>query len=311
MESTLKSKNLLVLIIISILASFFLTFALINFIDLNFSNDLSKHSISIILSLFTTVIIVSIEIIVFYVIYRPLVKKIRYNERIYRYIFDNSYDGMLLTSPDDGKILEVNPALCKMLNRTAEEIKKLGRSGIVDLSDTRAINAIEERRRTGYVHSEMLLIKSDNTRLPVEVTSSVFYNERGEKRSSMVIRDISQRKKYEEQLKATNQKLQALIDISMVFDANNKKIYDTVLNGVTKITNSDLAFLGFMNDDESIMTIYAWSGEAMKGCNVVDKPTEFPIDSSGVWAEAIRHRKPLILNDYNAENNAKIGRAHV
>ena len=40
---------------------------------------------------------------------------------------------------------------------------------------------------------------------------------------------------------------------------------------------------------------------------MVDKPCEFPISKSGIWAEAIRRREPLILNNYASNHPAKIG----
>jgi PAS domain S-box-containing protein len=55
------------------------------------------------------------------------------------------------------------------------------------------------------------------------------------------------------------------------------------------------------------MTIHTWSGEAMKDCAIADKPQRYPVCKAGIWAEAIRHREPLILNDYNAALTGKKG----
>ena len=38
----------------------------------------------------------------------------------------------------------------------------------------------------------------------------------------------------------------------------------------------------------------------MKDCLVNDKQLHFPIKKAGVWADAIRNRNPLILNDYES-----------
>ena len=75
-------------------------------------------------------------------------------------------------------------------------------------------------------------------------------------------------------------------------------------------TGSGYGFYGFINEDESVMTIYAWSGGAMLDCSMVDKPQRFPISEAGVWGEAIRRRAPLVLNDYAAAHPAKKGLPH-
>jgi PAS domain S-box-containing protein len=40
-------------------------------------------------------------------------------------LFDNSLDGLMLTSPD-GNILDANPSACRILGRTREEIIEEG-----------------------------------------------------------------------------------------------------------------------------------------------------------------------------------------
>jgi PAS domain S-box-containing protein len=129
---------------------------------------------------------------------------LRNSEIRYRSLFDNSMDGFLLTVPD-GSILDVNPAACAMLGRTADEIKKLGREGIMDASDPRLQSGLEERARKGSAFGELTMIRADNTRFPVEISSVIFLDENGEERSSMIIRDITERKRAEEE----HEKLQA------------------------------------------------------------------------------------------------------
>ena len=73
-------------------------------------------------------------------------------------------------------------------------------------------------------------------------------------------------------------------------EASLKKITDFALATSLQLTDSPIGFLGFMNEDESIFTIHAWSQEAMEECRVMDKPTDFPIARTGIWGEAVRHR---------------------
>jgi len=134
---------------------------------------------------------------------------LRTSEIRYRSLFDHSLDAFLLTAPD-GSILDVNPAACAMFGRTAEEIRKLGWNGLVDTSDPRLQKALEERAETGRAQAELIMIRADNSRFPTEITSTIYVDENGQQRSSMIIRDITERRRTEsEHEKLQKQFLQA------------------------------------------------------------------------------------------------------
>jgi PAS domain S-box-containing protein len=113
-------------------------------------------------------------------------------------LFDNSFDAILLTEPN-GNILSANAAACQMFGRTEEELRKCGRKELL-VPDSRAKKALEQRRRNGKGAAELTLKRKDGTTFPAEVSSSLFTGEYGVVKSSMVIRDISERKKAEQAL---------------------------------------------------------------------------------------------------------------
>jgi len=118
------------------------------------------------------------------------------SETLYRLLFENGMDGIMLTSPD-GSILDANPASCQMFERTREEIIAAGRDGLMDSSDRRLAILIERRQRTGVAHGELSGRRRDGTLFPVEMSSVVFKNPDGQLRTCLIIRDISQRKTAE------------------------------------------------------------------------------------------------------------------
>ena len=119
--------------------------------------------------------------------------------------------------------------------------------------------------------------------------------------------DITERKRAEDELILANIKLESLWNVASLSDADTKTVSDHILESITRMTQSEYGFYGFINDDESVMTIHSWSGGAMKDCSLVDKPQHFAIGKAGVWAEAVRSRKPLILNDYRVAHGGKKG----
>ena len=116
------------------------------------------------------------------------------SEARYRAFFENSIDAVLITSPD-GSIEEANAEACRIFGMTREELAGAGRNGVTDPSDPRLAVAIEERARTGRFKGELNLRRSDGTVFPCEVSSSVFTDKKGLVKTSMIIRDITERKR--------------------------------------------------------------------------------------------------------------------
>nr|WP_319270752.1 PocR ligand-binding domain-containing protein [uncultured Draconibacterium sp.] len=123
---------------------------------------------------------------------------LRSSEERYRLILENSMDAILLATTD-GRIISTNKAACDMFQQSEEELCKAGRKGLVVSDDTRLKTFIEERERNGKAKGELLLRRKDQTVFPVEISSSVFTDQKGNTRTSVFIRDITERKKSEEQ----------------------------------------------------------------------------------------------------------------
>lgn len=121
------------------------------------------------------------------------------DDLLYRTLFDNSMDAVLLTSPDGG-IQKANPAACQMFERSNEEICKLGRSSIMDYTDPRLAIALETSARTGKIFGEFTGLKRDGSKFPVEVSSSVYRERDGSAHTCTIIRDISERKRMDASL---------------------------------------------------------------------------------------------------------------
>ncbi|WP_189702513.1 PAS domain S-box protein [Subsaximicrobium wynnwilliamsii] len=121
------------------------------------------------------------------------------SEEKYHSLFENSLDAILLTVTD-GKILAANPAACTMFGMSEKEICEAGRFGLVDTKDPRLAAALEERQRTGAVKAEVTTIRKNGETFPGEFTSVVYKNANGEERTSMIVRDLSERKRAEEEI---------------------------------------------------------------------------------------------------------------
>jgi PAS domain S-box-containing protein len=115
------------------------------------------------------------------------------DETPYHLLFENGMDGMMFTAPD-GRILDANPAACRMFQRTREEIIAAGRTGLIDNSDPRLPGLLAQRQETGKVHGELNARRRDGSLFPVEISSVVFEDRGAQSRTCLIIRDISERK---------------------------------------------------------------------------------------------------------------------
>jgi len=86
-----------------------------------------------------------------------------------------------------------------------------------------------------------------------------------------------------------------------------KEITDFALEEAVRLTESTIGYLAFMNEDETVLTMHSWSKTAMKQCAMIDKPIVYPVETTGLWGEAVRQRKPVITNDYAAPDVQKKG----
>lgn len=132
---------------------------------------------------------------------------LRRSEERYRQIFENVSDAFLLTRPD-GTIITVNPAGCRMFGRTEQEICSSGRGSILDVSDPRLAAALKSREQTGFFEGELTGVKADGEKFPIMASSLKFVDTDGKFSTSIIIRDITRQKEYEENLKKFNSELE-------------------------------------------------------------------------------------------------------
>lgn len=108
-------------------------------------------------------------------------------------------------------------------------------------------------------------------------------------------------------LRLEEARLEALLELSQMSSASLQQITDFALEEAVRLTRSEIGYLAFMSQDEKTLTMHSWSKNAMVQCAVVDKPKVYPVESTGLWGEAVRQRRSVITNDYTAPNPLKRG----
>ena len=134
------------------------------------------------------------------------------SELRYRRLFEAAQDGILILDFDTGQIQDANPFVLSLLGFSREELvgKEIWEIGSI-LDKSIALQAFEIIKEKGYVRYENIPLKTKGGELiQVEFVSNA-YHVNGDKVIQCNIRDISNRKKLEEE----NLKFQHSISISL------------------------------------------------------------------------------------------------
>jgi two-component system, chemotaxis family, CheB/CheR fusion protein len=138
-------------------------------------------------------------------------------EARYRRLFEAAKDGIVILDADSGDVAEVNPVAVALLGYSREELlgKKLW--DIDPLKDDEAIQSgFQELLQKGIIRYPDLALKAkDGRRTDVEIVGNV-YREGDKKVVQFNIRDITARKRAEENLRANEEQLRQALKMEAV-----------------------------------------------------------------------------------------------
>ncbi len=134
---------------------------------------------------------------------------LRESEERFRMIFKNSIDGIIVADPETKKFIHVNPAICKTLDYTEEELTQMS---VVDIHPKNSLEHVvsefeAQARGEKLLAMNLPFLKKDGTIIYMDVNASMV--KMGEKHSVMgVFRDITERVKAEDILKKYHDELE-------------------------------------------------------------------------------------------------------
>lgn len=120
-------------------------------------------------------------------------------------------------------------------------------------------------------------------------------------------RDVTGQTRGREALQLNAERMETLLRLNQMRDSALEAIMDFALEAAVRLTRSEIGYLAFVNEDETVLTMHAWSKTVMEECALTDKPQIYPLETTGLWGEAVRQRRPIVINDYAAPNPWKKG----
>ena len=128
-----------------------------------------------------------------------------------------------------------------------------------------------------------------------------------EKENHALKKEVAKRDRVDQAFHLEESRLEALLKLNEMTGARLQDITDFALEEAVRLTGSKIGYLAFMNDDETVLTMHSWSKSAMALCAIRNKPKVYPIETTGLWGEAVRQRRAVITNHYAEPSSLKKG----
>ncbi len=210
-------------------------------------------------------------------------------------ILDSLHVGVLLIDPETHCIVDSNAYAAKMIGRPKEELighichtyvcpVEKGRCPITDLG-------------MELQASECVVLTIDGETLPIHKTVTTIIHDGKELLLESFV-DISEQKKTQKALDLDEIRFEALYHLSQMINEPEQDILDYALEAGVQVTDSKIGYIYFVNNEETELTLHAWSKDVMSQCTVQNFPDAYKVSDTGLWGEAVRQRRPIITNDY-------------
>jgi PAS domain S-box-containing protein len=227
----------------------------------------------------------------------------------YEDLFDFTPDGYLVTSPE-GIIKEANRAAAFQLGVRQDYLQR--KPLMVYIKDRMDFNTLlsrlQKKEQKVIEEWEGFLIPRKKGFFYARIIIAPIYDNQGNLIGlRWLIRDITKRKKAEDEIKRNEARLEGLLRISQLRADSTQEVLDVALEEAIALTNSKIGYVYHYDETKKEFTLNTWSREVMKQCTIAEPQTVYHLDKTGIWGEAVRQARPIIVNDFQATHPLKKG----
>ena len=210
----------------------------------------------------------------------------------------------------EGVLIDVNEALCQMTGFEYNEL--VGQKNPYPYwaeEEYDAINIAFQKVLNGeFSEFEMVFKKKNGERFPVIVSPySTAYSGGSGSYYMSTIKDVTALKKMTEVIMREDERLKSLVKIVQYESESIQQLLDFTLDEAIKLTKSKIGYIYFYDDIKKEFILNTWSKEVMKECRIMNPQTVYQLHNTGIWGEAVRQAKPIIVNDFQGYNTMKKG----
>ncbi len=217
-------------------------------------------------------------------------RRLKESEQRYRSMFENSYIIKLIIDPSDGSIFDVNEAASRFYGWTREELRRMSISDLNVLSPEQIQAEMTFAKSEQRNHFEFRHRLASGAIRDVEVFSGPL-QVGGKDYLYSIVHDVTDQRR-------NIRRIQALLNIALTERTmDEREFLGRGLELAESITDSQIGFLHFVNDDQESIELVTWTAGALKGCTAA-YDNHYPISKAGIWADCFRQLRPVVFNDY-------------
>ncbi len=207
-------------------------------------------------------------------------------------------DGYILADTDS-KIIDVNPAYCKMVGYTRDELLDIKVAELeASLTPEQVADRVEHILREGYARFETCHRHRDGSSVELDVSITIL-RENGTPLVAAFVRDITERKRYENELRklnrvyaVTTQTTQAIVRAK-----SRESLLESLCTIAVQYGTFRLAWVGLVDGSSGELVPVAYAGDE-RGFIAAMKRGERGLNQKhGPASAAIRQGKSVICND--------------
>lgn len=110
-----------------------------------------------------------------------------------------------------------------------------------------------------------------------------------------------------QELRRNEYRLRLMVDTLQKEFPTANDLLDHALDQAITLTESRIGYIFLYDENTHKFTLNSWSREVMNECRAIEPHTVYEPENIGLWGEAVRQRRPVIVNDYNTETDGKKG----
>ncbi len=126
-------------------------------------------------------------------------------------------------------------------------------------------------------------------------------------REQLPTAETTELEKARETIRLNEARLESLLRIIQHKFTTAQDLLDFALEEGIRLTGSRIGFIHLYDEGTRQFTRNSWSRGVMDECGITGKQPSHPLDSVGMWAEAVRRRSSFIVNDFPAGSHRMRG----
>jgi diguanylate cyclase (GGDEF)-like protein/PAS domain S-box-containing protein len=221
------------------------------------------------------------------------------SEQHYRNLFQNHQTVMLIIDPENGQIVDANPAAATFYGWPIETLCRMHIQEINTLSPEQIKLNMAQSRTGKKNHFSFHHRRADGSIRDVEVFSNKV-EIAGKDFLYSIIHEVTERKHFE---------IVTAFHLSLILMAATHSIEEllqTTVDEAERLTESSIGFLHFVAEDQMTVSQQVWSTNTIKNkCTAEGEAQHYALNKAGIWADAAREKKAVIHNDYSAIKHRK------